>query len=88
MKALMQAKYNPLVKLNPFDKTDEKVNVPTAVAIFPKDIIPAPREYAERFYNIQRWTKMNKGGHFAAMEQPEDLAKDIRTFVKETIMMS
>ena len=75
--------YNPLVKLNPFDKTGDKTEVPTAFALFPKDISSPPREFAERFFYVRRWTEMPKGGHFAAMEQPELLAEDIRKFVTE-----
>ena len=41
-----------------------------------------PRSYVERIYNIQRWTEMPKGGHFAALEQPDLLVKDIRAFAK------
>jgi len=40
----------------------------------------APRSYVERIYNVQRWTEMSKGGHFAALEQPDLLVKDIRDF--------
>lgn len=78
MQTIMNALYNPLVKLNPFDKTGDKTDVPTAFALFPKDISSPPREYAERFFNVYRWTEMPRGGHFAAMEQPELLAQDIR----------
>ena len=60
----------------------KKVEVPTGVAIFPKDMIPPPREFAERFFNIQQWTEMPAGGHFAAMEQPELFAKDLRQFAR------
>ena len=60
---------------------NERTEVPTGVAIFPKDLIPAPREFAERFFNIQQWTEMPSGGHFAALEEPELLAEDIRKFV-------
>ena len=81
MKAMMNAMYNPLVKLNPFDKTGNKSEIPAAFAIFPKDISTPPKEFAERFFNVQQWTEMPKGGHFAAMEQPELLADDIRKFV-------
>jgi pimeloyl-ACP methyl ester carboxylesterase len=56
--------------------------VPAAFAIFPKDISQPPREWAERFFNVQRWTQMPKGGHFAAMEEPELLVNDIRTFFR------
>jgi len=59
------------------------LKVPTAVALFPKEYLEwAPRSYVERIYNIQRWTEMPKGGHFAALEQPDLLVKDIRDFVK------
>jgi len=59
------------------------IKVPTAVALFPEEYLEwAPRSYVERIYNIQRWTEMPKGGHFAALEQPDLLVKDIRDFAK------
>jgi len=59
------------------------IKAPTAVALFPKEYLErAPRSYVERIYNIQRWTEMSKGGHFAALEQPDLLVKDIREFAK------
>ncbi|HKR64785.1 MAG TPA: epoxide hydrolase [Thermoanaerobaculia bacterium] len=58
----------------------ERVTVPVAVALFPADIDQPPREYCERAYNVVRWTKMPRGGHFAAMEEPELLANDIAEF--------
>jgi pimeloyl-ACP methyl ester carboxylesterase len=57
------------------------VTVPTAVAIFPADIVPAPREFAERWFDLRRWTVMPRGGHFAAWEEPELLADDLRAFL-------
>jgi pimeloyl-ACP methyl ester carboxylesterase len=81
IEALMNSMYNPVAKLNIFDKTGSKTEVPTALALFPKDISSPPKEYAERFFNVQQWTEMPRGGHFAAMEQPELLAEDIRKFV-------
>ncbi|MBV8450533.1 MAG: epoxide hydrolase [Hyphomicrobiales bacterium] len=59
-----------------------RVTPPVAVALFPKEIPMPPRSLAERGYNIVRWTEMPKGGHFAAMEQPELLAADIREFFR------
>ena len=56
--------------------------VPAAFAMFPKDLTHPPREWAERFFNVQRWTEFPKGGHFAAMEQPAALAEDIREFFR------
>ena len=57
-------------------------DVPTGFARFPKDILPPPREWAERFFNIERWTEMPRGGHFAALEEPELLAQDVREFFR------
>ena len=59
-----------------------RVAPPVAVALFPKEIPMPPRSLAERGYNIARWTVMPRGGHFAAMEQPELLARDIREFFR------
>ena len=41
------------------------IRVPTGVAVFPKELSHPPREWAERSYNLQRWTQMPRGGHFA-----------------------
>ena len=60
----------------------ERITVPCAVALFPKEISPAPREWAERAYNVQRWTEMPRGGHFAALEEPQLLAEDMRAFFR------
>jgi len=57
-----------------------RVRPPVAVALFPKEIPMPPLTLAERGFNIVRWTVMPKGGHFAAMEQPELLAQDLREF--------
>lgn len=62
---------------------DEKITVPTGVASFPGELIRPPREWAERAYNVTRWTEMPSGGHFAAMEKPQSLVEDIRAFFRE-----
>ena len=55
------------------------VTVPTGYCEFPHEIVRPPRSVAERvFKNIHRWSVMPRGGHFAAMEQPEALAQEIR----------
>ena len=60
-----------------------RVEVPTAAALFPAELLSwPPRSYAERIYNIARWTKMPRGGHFAALEQPALLIEDIRAFAR------
>jgi microsomal epoxide hydrolase len=56
--------------------------VPAAFAMFPKDLSHPPREWAERFFNVQRWSEMPRGGHFAALEEPEALVRDIREFFR------
>lgn len=58
------------------------ITVPTAGAIFPAEIYLTPRLWAESQYNIVRWTPMPRGGHFAAMEEPELLLEDIRAFFR------
>ncbi|RIV25568.1 epoxide hydrolase [Fibrisoma montanum] len=59
-----------------------RIDVPTGLSIFPKDIVPAPRQFAERFYNLQYWSEPPKGGHFAALEEPERLADELRAFFR------
>ena len=67
---------------NPWPIPDDgAVTAPTGYAEFPKEILRPPRSLAERAYtDIRRWTVMDKGGHFAALEQPEALARDIKAF--------
>jgi microsomal epoxide hydrolase len=65
----------------PHDGTG-RVEVPTALAMFPKDLVNAPRAFAERVFDVQRYTVMPRGGHFAALEQPQLLVDDIRAFFR------
>jgi pimeloyl-ACP methyl ester carboxylesterase len=65
------------------------VTVPTGIAVFFNNLISEgqpPREWAERLYNIRRWTPMPRGGHFAPAEEPELLARDIAEFFATTGM--
>jgi len=62
---------------------DRRIEVPTGYAEFPKEILSPPRSVAEKFYNIQRWSVKQRGGHFAALEQPEVLADEIRAFFRQ-----
>ncbi len=64
-------------------KPAQRSTVPAAVASFPGETVPTPREWAERTVNLVRWTEMPRGGHFAAWEEPDLLAQDIREFVGE-----
>lgn len=58
----------------------ERVEIPTGVASFPKEIIRSPRRWCEQSYNVTHWNTMAKGGHFGAFEQPELFVNDLRTF--------
>lgn len=58
------------------------VSVPVGFVKFPKELPTPPRSYIEKGFNIQHWTEITQGGHFAAMEQPHLLARDIREFFR------
>jgi microsomal epoxide hydrolase len=60
----------------------EFVAVPTGVARFPKEIIRFPRSWVERRYHVTHWVDMPRGGHFAAMEQPDLFVDDVRRFFR------
>lgn len=60
-----------------------RIEVPVGCAIFPRELYQASRRWAERHYNVQRWTRMSRGGHFAAMEQPDALVGEIRAFFRQ-----
>lgn len=64
-------------------KPGTRIQTPAAVALFPGELARPPRHWAERVLNVQRWTAMARGGHFAAMEEPKLLAEDIRAFFRE-----
>jgi microsomal epoxide hydrolase len=63
----------------------QRCETPTAFANFPGEALYAapPRSYAERAYNIERWTDMPRGGHFAAMEQPDLFVEDVRAWARQ-----
>jgi pimeloyl-ACP methyl ester carboxylesterase len=67
---------------------DDFVAVPTGIAVFANELVSEgvpPREWAERLYDVRRWTRMPKGGHFAPAEQPELLACDIAAFFGDLV---
>jgi microsomal epoxide hydrolase len=61
---------------------DGYVEVPTGIAVFPKEIYRPPLAWCNGVYNVQQFTRMPSGGHFAAMEEPELLVEDIRSFFR------
>jgi len=67
----------------PWPIPEGQIGVPTGYAEFRCEILLPPRSLAERVYSdIRRWTKMERGGHFAALEQPAALADEIREFFR------
>ena len=60
----------------------DRVETPTVLSAFPHDIKPAPRSYAEAFLNVRDYVEHRAGGHFAAWEQPQAYADDVRRAVK------
>jgi Predicted hydrolases or acyltransferases (alpha/beta hydrolase superfamily) len=60
----------------------QHIAVPAGIALFPKEISLPPREWAERSLRVQRWTEMSRGGHFAALEEPELLVEELRAFFR------
>jgi len=66
-----------------FPNDFKKIEIPTAAAVFPAEMSEwPPRSYVNRIFNITQWTEMPRGGHFAAMEEPELLVNDIVKFSK------
>jgi len=61
----------------------EPIRVPFGFADFPCELLRPPRSWAERVATIRRWTVMPAGGHFAALEEPEALAQDLRAFFRD-----
>ena len=60
----------------------ERVQPPLGMAVFPRELPTPPRSWAERVFDVRRWTSMPAGGHFAALEQPRALAFEIRAFFR------
>ncbi|MCM3778284.1 epoxide hydrolase family protein [Microbacterium hydrocarbonoxydans] len=52
-------------------KSWPKITTPTVFTVFAKDLVNAPRDFAERFFAVEQWTEYERGGHFAAWEQPD-----------------
>jgi len=74
--------YYEMIHADKFPPRDVRVDVPTGCAIFPREILKPPRAWAERLYEVRRWTRMPRGGHFAAMEEPGLLVEDVRAFFR------
>ena len=57
-------------------------DVPLGIAVFPKEVLYARRRWLEPDYRLTRWTEFDRGGHFAAMEEPDLLVDDVRAFFR------
>ena len=64
------------------DREQARIEVPTAIAVFPGEIFFSPRKWVEARYNVAQWTEMPRGGHFAAMEEPELFVADVAKFFR------
>ncbi len=59
-------------------KPEGRVEVPTVFTVFPRDLVNAPRSFAERIFDVREFRTLDRGGHFAAWEQPHDYAEGVR----------
>ena len=59
-----------------------RIEVPTGIADFPKEVVRPPRSAVQRKYAVVHWSEMPRGGHFAAMEEPDALVADVRLFFR------
>ena len=64
----------------PLDTWDGRVDVPTGYAVYPGEILQTPRVWAEKRYNVVHYALQDRGGHFAAFEQPELFAADVNAY--------
>jgi pimeloyl-ACP methyl ester carboxylesterase len=82
MRDYFDNRWSPETAIGP----DDFVRVPTAISVFEHNFVAEgdmPREWAERLYDVRRWTPMPRGGHFPGAEEPELLAADIAAFFTE-----
>jgi pimeloyl-ACP methyl ester carboxylesterase len=72
--------YAEAQRSNDFGALQTRVEVPTALAVFPREMFRYPRSWLDKAFNLVRYTRMARGGHFAAMEEPDLFVDDIRAF--------
>jgi len=75
--------YFEAMKSGLFGLQPGRVAVPTGGAVFPAEITRPSRRFAEATFNVVHWSEFDRGGHFAALEEPDLLVGDIRTFARE-----
>lgn len=74
--------YCETMRAGKFPPSGFRVEVPTGCALFAKEIVRPPRAWVEKMYNVKQWSRFAAGGHFAAMEEPQALVDDIRSFFR------
>jgi epoxide hydrolase len=74
---------HPVTPPRASDRPRRTDRVPVGVALFPKEIHVPARKWVEKNYNLVHWTEMPRGGHFAAMEEPQLFVDDVRTFFRK-----
>jgi len=74
--------YCETMRAGRFGPPDRYVHIPTGVAVFPGEIQRLPRAYVEECFNLTHWAEMERGGHFAAMEEPDLFVADVRAFFR------
>jgi epoxide hydrolase len=67
-------------QLSGSDAAPPKMKTPVAYAVFPEEVVAAPERWIDQIYNVVQRTEMPRGGHFAALEQPDLMVQDIRHF--------
>ena len=63
-------------------KRGSRIEIPTAFTVFPRDLVNAPREFADRFFDVRDWREFSAGGHFAAWERPAEYVSGVRSAVQ------
>jgi hypothetical protein len=80
MRRYFEARHSPSYGRLP---KGERIAAPAGIAMFPGETqLVVPRSWAERCYDVRHWTDMPRGGHFAALEEPELLVEDLRTYFR------
>ena len=62
----------------------ERITVPTGISVYPAELFKfPPRSFVDKSYHVVRWTEFERGGHFAAMENPAEFAAEVAAFVAQ-----